>query len=792
MRIFEVKNNLVKIFYETSDTIFLSSFVMIKDSRETYIAQIMHLESSKHGNVAIAKIIFNLTEDGIITSYSGSIPAINSAISNIKSIDFLKLIQGQNPIIIGDFIENNLLVSVDKSVMEQKLVVCSENQENSDLMIKTLNRQIKNYGRKTVILDTDGESIFDKNTLIMSDNFKLPINSQMLNYIYEKGLEYKSAKSKAILQEAFLELQYYLSSLEESYIPVNRFIDILEKQYLKSNVPELVLLKNALIKLNDSGIFAGNVMEYKNLFESLLNNQTTVINISKIDESIQREVIFYIYSVLKEISDDFYVFVKLSNENSDKKLLKQIYTSGNIYTTVVCSYIYKYLTELKKISKNLILFSPLLQQQDFAGYNTFLSTLGKQEFVLYGQATQYMPLIIKLSERAKYSNSIPESTMSPEDARKMVQHKLKEQRQQYEAENKPNEDYNMQQQMTQDNLRNQMSQMVYPQQQIQPQMPQISYPQQPFYNAPQMFASQAYQQGYSGQIYNIPPQYNVPQIPQPMVQVPYPQPAVYNPYQQIPQPYAQQAYYQQQPIIQNTYPNQTNIPNSYQQQPFVQQPFTAQQNPVQPVQNQFNQPQQMQNINTTGQKQNNEEVPVLKSIEPQEMPIENNIKEDDKKKDDDKKIEINNQTEIINVDSNSNAITEQDLDIIQDVDDMYNNIDNQQIIENQEDYINTQEEILNKQTSDEIQLEENIKTKYNITEDSLKEPEDTVPVYPANTGNIPEINYEKGDMVSHNKFGNGKIEKIIHYGNKKLCSIYFEGIGRRLLDPTLSELKKVS
>ena len=256
MRIFEVKNNLVKIFYETSDTIFLSSFVMIKDSRETYIAQIMHLESSKHGNVAIAKIIFNLTEDGIITSYSGSIPAINSAISNIKSIDFLKLIQGQNPIIIGDFIENNLLVSVDKSVMEQKLVVCSENQENSDLMIKTLNRQIKNYGRKTVILDTDGESIFDKNTLIMSDNFKLPINSQMLNYIYEKGLEYKSAKSKAILQEAFLELQYYLSSLEESYIPVNRFIDILEKQYLKSNVPELVLLKNALIKLNDSGIFA--------------------------------------------------------------------------------------------------------------------------------------------------------------------------------------------------------------------------------------------------------------------------------------------------------------------------------------------------------------------------------------------------------------------------------------------------------------------------------------------------------------------------------------------------------
>ena len=85
MRIFEVKNNLVKIFYETSDNLFLSGFVMIKDSRESYIGQIMHLESSKHGNVAIAKIIFNVTEDGVITTYSGTIPAINSAISNINS-----------------------------------------------------------------------------------------------------------------------------------------------------------------------------------------------------------------------------------------------------------------------------------------------------------------------------------------------------------------------------------------------------------------------------------------------------------------------------------------------------------------------------------------------------------------------------------------------------------------------------------------------------------------------------------------------------------------------------------
>ena len=64
-------------------------------------------------------------------------------------------------------------------------------------------------------------------------------------------------------------------------------------------------------------------------------------------------------------------------------------------------------------------------------------------------------------------------------------------------------------------------------------------------------------------------------------------------------------------------------------------------------------------------------------------------------------------------------------------------------------------------------------------------------MYPANTGSNTNINFEKGDVVIHHQFGNGRIEKIINYGNKKLCSVYFEGVGRRLLDPTLSEIKKV-
>ena len=68
-----------------------------------------------------------------------------------------------------------------------------------------------------------------------------------------------------------------------------------------------------------------------------------------------------------------------------------------------------------------------------------------------------------------------------------------------------------------------------------------------------------------------------------------------------------------------------------------------------------------------------------------------------------------------------------------------------------------------------------------------------VPVYPAdedlNVNSIGE--FAQGDSVTHPRYGRGVIEKIIKYGNKTLCSISFENVGRRLLDPTISDLTKL-
>jgi|GEM_PF-2314008 len=75
-------------------------------------------------------------------------------------------------------------------------------------------------------------------------------------------------------------------------------------------------------------------------------------------------------------------------------------------------------------------------------------------------------------------------------------------------------------------------------------------------------------------------------------------------------------------------------------------------------------------------------------------------------------------------------------------------------------------------------------------------PAPNLPVYnvPENEDGETVVSSEElkeGDTVRHKKYGIGIIKKVIGYSEKKLCSIQFEDVGRRLLDPKIAELEKV-
>lgn len=653
MHIIEVKNNLVKISYEPKqDGLILSGFLVIKDSNQSFVSQVMHLEANQSGNFAIVKLLFNFDNSGLVTNYNGSIPDINSVLVTVTAEEILEMVPVENPVIFGELAQQNTVLKLDRSTFEEKLLVCIENIENNIIFTENMAVQLANAGKKVLIIDASGD--FPGNKLIAGKNFKLPLNYETINFIYEKGLVDANSQTKALIQEVFLEVQNYVKTLPDKFLPFNSFKSVVDDQYQELNLVELVLLKNKLLKFDEAGIFAQIKAEFNVLQTSLMAQNLTVLDISGVDDAIQREMISFAYSLTEKMQQDIYVIVQVSNSNSDKKLLKQIFSTQNAFSTVSCSYSYKYLNELKQISKNLILFAPIQQQNDFATYNAFLNKLNQDEFIVYGKSTNHLPFIVKLARVADTVSYTPSNEPAPE----VVQEAPLSREELLDEQIKKDVDI--------------------------------------FYTAPK--------QGLTAETgFSLP---------------------------------------SEAPFIVENLPNE----HAFETDSFESEP---------------------------------------ESVEA---------------------------TEEIVFDDN---LTEDDLDFI----DALNSGQNQEInleeiaepqfAEEKLDY--TMDEIIGaseeKTIEDILKFEETSQEqKPPIEEIFAKEETPVVDILPSSIASTPivpiysaevepkfdvEEDLNQGDTVMHAKYGKGVVEKMITYGSKTLCSINFDNVGRRLLDPTLTELKKI-
>lgn len=403
MQIVEAKNNLVKISYETSqDNLILSGFVVIKDANQSFIGQIIHLEATYQGNFAIIKLLFTFDDQGMISNYNGSIPDLKCIMDTVHPQELLELLPVQNPIFIGEVAQQNVALSLDRSLFEENLLICSEKEDDNEMLVESFVSQLAQSGKKVLLIDLEGNLTKrlgeTQNTIVAGKDFKLPLNYETINFIYEKGLEDAKAETKALIQEIFIEVQEYVKTLADKFIPFESFRSVVDDQYQESGFVELVLLKNKLLKYYEEGVFAQEKDEFNTLKFSLRNKEAIILDLSLVEPEIQREMVSYAYSLIAEFNNDkeIYSIVNLNNLNSDKKLLKQIFKTKQVYSTLICSYSYKYLKELKQLSKNLILFAPIQQQDDFAGYGTFLGKLNPHECIVYGHATHYLPFIVKV------------------------------------------------------------------------------------------------------------------------------------------------------------------------------------------------------------------------------------------------------------------------------------------------------------------------------------------------------------------------------------------------------------
>jgi len=765
MQVLEIKNNLVKIAYDVNDNLALSSFVIIEDTNTPYVAQVVNVKADKLTNFAIVKLLFTFNEEGILKNYNGTIPSLKSTVSILPSKELLDIIPIENNLIMGELAQQNVTLNVDKTILDNNLLVCSDNVENTNILLKNITKQID---EKIVIFDTDG--LFDaENKITFGKDFKLPLNYDTINFIYENELDDVDATSRAVIQDIFIEVQEYTKNLPEGYLPFETFINVVDQQYKETQIPQLVLLKNKLIKYRDLNAFAETLKDVLSLSIAIDKSKVTIIDISEMAPVLQKEIMSYTYGVMKGINETIYSFVKVDNANSSKRLLKTFLSRDGIYTTIICRHEYKYLPELKSAAQNLILFTPQTLQHDFAAYNTFLNKLNTDEFIIYGAHTQNIPLIVELDELELDTQNDDDETESEKDIEEIP------------SSNVVPMPAPVQNTAPQENV------TESPEPEIQEEetfkAPEVEYPDLGFDNETPSSNETPTVDFPETETLNVTeeqPEENFTQIELPET---FEEPEIEEVQQEEPEEDIQKNFdneISQEPIEEEVFMPETDIPQVEINEDLSEQAIIEDSNisetPAEYTSQATKEQAPIYNILDDNEIDYQDAEPEVLPLEPE---IDYSVEDID--------IEENYQ-EPQPYDENE-AMIEQ---AAKDVDKLiYEKLPNEDVT--LDDLSDLQSDEL---TEDDLNLIGDLASDNGITpEPELEYNEEQPPVVPIyNAEDIEpqeQQSLEPGDRVSSPKYGEGVVEKMIKYGNKMLCSIEFPNIGRRLLDPAMTEIKKL-
>ena len=755
MQVLEIKNNLVKIAYDVNDNLALSSFVIIEDTNTPYVAQVMNVKADKLTNFAIVKLLFTFNEEGILKNYNGTIPSLKSTVSVLPAKELLDIIPVENKLTMGQLAQQRVNLDIDKTILDNNLLVCSDNIENTNTLLQNITKQID---EKVVIFDTDG--LYDAdNKIKFGKDFKLPLNYDTINFIYENDLEDVDATSKAVIQDIFIEVQEYTKTLPEGYLPFETFINVVDQQYKETQIPQLVLLKNKLLKYKELNAFAENLKDILSLSIAIDKSDVTVIDIADMAPVLQKEIMSYTYGVMRSINETIYSFVKIDNTNSSKKLLKMFLTRENIFTTIVCRHEYKYLPELKSSAQNLILFAPQTLQHDFASYNTFLNKLNSDEFIIYGAHTQNIPFIVELEEleleleteddeenNNEIDNEVDELETNKEQAPPTQQEpeNIEEPKVETIEEAPKNENF---------------------------QAPKVEYPDFNLEETEEVASN--IEEINTDEILDIveEPEENFLQDELPEEE----EPALeYEEQEEAPDLYAEDE--TEEPIEEEVFMPEEDMPE-------IELDETPSEETI--VEDIISEDDENE-ISTQEQEENSQIYNILEDEEnysdnePEVLPLEPEIDYSVEEND----IEANYQEPLTYEDNE--AMIEQ---AAKDVDKfIYEKLPDEDVSLNDLSAIQAEE-----LTEDDLNLIGDLASD-NLAEISEygEDQPPIVPIYNAEDIEAQEPqNFEAGDRVSSPKYGEGVVEKMIKYGNKMLCSIEFPNIGRRLLDPAMTEIKKL-
>lgn len=697
MKLIEIRNNLIKLSYEENERPTLGQFIALTGIEKSYVAQYVNLKADNLNNFAVAKLMFSFNADGVVSEYDGSAPSINSNIVELPANELLDLLPVDTALKIGQISGCNDELNVDISIFEHNFTVFCETDYEKTTVISNCVRQLFRMKEKSVILDCD--DLFEEYPRItLSKDFKLPLNSGFIDFIFEHDLKNVDAATKAVIQDIFYAVQQYIKTLDDEFLPIESFIDVVTAQYKETQMPELALLKNKLLKYKDAGIFANEPDEYKQLEQRLKERNCIVINIKEANGDLQREIINYVHKIIETFDKYVYYFVPLTDDNSDKKLVKRLINHNHVFTTFLASHLYKYASELKSHAQNILFFAPQTMQNDFAAYNTFLNKLNQYEGVIYGNLTQGIPLIITLEDleldltkddvfgdRQRFVPAIEEDLLSSDDIYAIN---------------------NLQEAPTSAPVQELPTQEALDMQEQENYFDEISD------EDIEKFGSDEAEQEQEEQKSEIPEKISHNEITSSAIEETE----------------------KKEPQIENILADSEEIETeTFEPETEVGEVAGTTEEFTQKV--------------TEDSVEDEDDLSFMDDFHSANEESEQQEEVEDFPQDND----------------TSEQLTEDDLDLIE--------------------------------NSGQIQSGDEVIDDFLEADENEEDTPPVVPVYDTDEDDAEiadeHIGFKAGDMVSHPRYGNGTVEKIIKYGNKTLCSIDFENVGRRLLDPSISDFEKI-
>ncbi len=400
MQLFEVKNDIAKIIYNPAENHLLPyDFLLIEDVKQKLIARIINIETSNNqnnDNIAVLKLSLSIDNEDNLSYYNGYIPSKNSKIIYINPDEIIELIKDDgNNIYFGNLANHSTcFVKTKLSFLDDKIHILSDRDDKTYTVVQNIITELQNKNKNVILLDFDGRYSGLKNVerLKISDNFKLPLNIDAFNTILEYDITECPIEDKALIQSIVLELRGYLQTLEDKYIPFTMFKNVVDDEFLANPISGLMLFRNKLCLYMQEHIFAESKDQF-NITELCQSNKPIVIDASGITEKWYK---YIIQTIAKLISKNYYLFLFIDDVKADKKFIINLYNQPEIIPIISTSYNSPYKQILKSICKNQILCKPMNIIKEDEEYGALLNKINTDEMILCGETTLYLPLLVEL------------------------------------------------------------------------------------------------------------------------------------------------------------------------------------------------------------------------------------------------------------------------------------------------------------------------------------------------------------------------------------------------------------